>query len=165
MERKHGSRVKAPAIVTNSDQARHNVDVILEFFGSYLIDSAHFYTLWVPHDPQIITPFVTQDVAVCGSAMRTGWDEVKGFYDPIHEMCGKFDWTIDEFIIGEDPNVIVTKSGSDIDVQTGAAFGKITLTYKGRYIQVFRFEDGLIKSFEEYYDTALLNSVYSGDKK
>jgi ketosteroid isomerase-like protein len=162
MRRKHGGRVKAVATTTTSEQARRNVDVILEFFGSYLIDKPHFYSLWVADEPSVITPFVTEDVAVCGSATRTGWDEVRGFFDPIHdEMHGKFDWTINEFLIGEDPNVIVTKSGSDIDVTTGVVWGNKTLAYKGRYVQIFKFADGRIKSFEEYYDTAFLNAVYS----
>jgi len=30
----------------------------------------------------------------------------------------------------------------------------------GRGREVFRFLDGRVKSFEEYYDTALLNSKY-----
>jgi ketosteroid isomerase-like protein len=162
MERKHGGRVKAPEIATKSEQARRNIAVILEFFGSYLIDKAHFYSLWVTGEPAVITPFVTSDVAVCGSATRTGWDEVRGFFDPIHdEMHGKFDWTIDEFMVGEDPDVIVTKSGSDIDITTGAVWGNKSLAYQGRYVQIFKFEHGRIKSFEEYYDTAFLNSVYS----
>jgi ketosteroid isomerase-like protein len=67
---------------------------------------------------------------------------------------------VDEFIPGEDPNVIVTRSHSKIDVQAGKTWGNKHLAYTGRYVQVWRFVDGKVKSFEEYYDTALLNSKY-----
>lgn len=150
------------AITTKSDVARQNIDTILSFFGSYLIDKATFYSLWVEHDPQVITPFVADGNAVCRSQVRSGWDEVRGFWDPIHdEMKGTFNWTVDEVIVGEDPDVIITKSGSEIDVQTSAFWGEKPLKYRGRYIQIFKFEAGKIKSFEEYYDTALLNASYT----
>ena len=108
-----------------------------------------------------VTPFVSGDIAVCTVAVHSGWDAVKGFWDPIYdEMTGTFDWFIDEIIAGEDPNTIVTKSNSYIDVQTGPVWGNKAVKYRGRYVQIFKFEAGKVKSFEEYYDTALLNSVY-----
>lgn len=162
MSKELRDRVKAPAITTQNLRARRNVDIILEFFGSYLIDKAHFYSLWTGDDPSVITPFVTGDVANCSVFSHQGWDAVRRFYDPIHDgMHGKFNWTIEDFIIGEDPDVIVTRSTSDIDVTTDATWGNKPLCYQGRYIQIFRFEDEKIKTFEEYYDTALLNSIYA----
>jgi hypothetical protein len=93
-------------------------------------------------------------------AVQSGWENVKRFWDPIFEMKGQFDWIIDEFIPGEDPNTIVTRSHSIIDAKTGEGFNNVHLKYNGVYVQIFRFVDGKVKSFEEYYDTALLNSQY-----
>ena len=76
-------------------------------------------------------------------------------------MVGQFDWFIDEIIVGEDPDVIVTKANSAIDVQTGPTWGNRHVQYNGRYVQIFKFRDGKVQSFEEYYDTALLNKAYS----
>jgi hypothetical protein len=148
-------------ITAKNPVARANIDTIIDFFSVYLKDKAHFYSLWVDDEPQVITPFVSDDIAVCAVAVHSGWDAVKAFWDPIHdEMTGTFDWFIDEIIAGEDPNTIITKSNSYIDVQTGAVWGSKPVKYRGRYVQIFKFENGKVKSFEEYYDTALLNSVY-----
>lgn len=157
-------RVKVTAeIATTDETALRNIAVIREFFGSYLIDKAHFYTLWVDEDPSVVTPFVTADVATCSAAVHAGWDAIRKFWDPIHDgMSGKFDWTVEEIIVGENPDVIVTKATSDIDVTTTAIWGGKPLKYQGRYVQMFKFENGRVKSFEEYYDTALLNSIYGG---
>lgn len=155
-----GVTLTAP-IESSNELARRNIETILEFFSLYLKDKQRFYSLWVDVAPQVITPFVTADVAVCTTAAHSGWDAVKRFWDPIFdEMTGTFDWTIDDIIVGEDPNVVVTKSSSVVDVQTGPVWGSKALQYQGRYLQIFRFEDAKVKSFEEYYDTALLNSVY-----
>ncbi|RUN76542.1 hypothetical protein EJC47_11270 [Sphingomonas sp. TF3] len=152
--------VTAP-ITTRSERARRNIEVIRAFFGSYLVDKPHFYSLWVEDGPKVITPFVTADVATCSAAVHDGWDAIRAFWDPIHDgMTGKFDWTVEEIMVGEDPDVIVTKATSDIDVTTSAVWGGKPLKYQGRYIQIFSFDDGRIKTFEEYYDTALLNSIY-----
>jgi ketosteroid isomerase-like protein len=149
------------AITAKNPVARANIDTIVDFFSVYLKDKAHFYSLWVEDEPQVITPFVSDDIAVCTVAVHSGWDAVKAFWDPIHdEMTGTFDWFIDEIIAGEDPDTIITKSNSYIDVQTGAVWGSKPVKYRGRYVQIFKFEQGKVKSFEEYYDTALLNSVY-----
>ena len=157
-----GVKIMKP-VVTKNPIARKNADTIVEFFSLYLKDKDKFYSLWVKDNPAVITPFVTDDVAVTRVAMQDGWPAVKGFWDPIFDQFdGKFDWTIDEFIVGENPNVIVTLSHSDIDVQTGPFWGHKHLKYKGVYVQIFTFENGKVKSFEEYYDTALLNSQYGG---
>lgn len=142
--------------------ARANIDTIIDFFSVYLKDKVHFYSLWVDDEPQVITPFVSGDIAVCTIAVHSGWAAVKAFWDPIHDdMKGTFTWAVDEIIAGEDPNTIITKSNSDIDVVVGPAWGgPKPVKYRGRYVQIFKFEDGKVKSFEEYYDTALLNSVY-----
>ncbi|MFW0786386.1 hypothetical protein AAFP35_17935 [Gordonia sp. CPCC 206044] len=146
---------------TANDTAQANIDLIVEFFSLYLKDKDRFYSLWVEAEPQVITPFVTDDVAVLHSGVHSGWPAVKGFWDPIHdEMHGRFDWFVDEFIVGEDPNTIVTRSHSEVDVQTGETWGNRHVAYKGRYVQVFRFDNGRVKSFEEYYDTATLNAAY-----
>lgn len=151
------------AITTTNAIALANIAVIERFFASYQVDKAGFYALWVDDEPAVITPFVTGDVAVCTSVTRVGWPDVRSFWDPIHdEMSGKFDWTIEDIIVGEDPNKIVTKSTSDIDVVTGPTFGGKHIAYQGRYVQIFTFVDNRIKSFEEYYDTALLNRIYGG---
>lgn len=150
-------------ITTGNEIARANIATIIDFFSVYLKDKTHFYSLWVADEPQVITPFVSDDIAVCTIAVHSGWDAVKAFWDPIHdEMTGRFDWFIDEIIVGEDPDTIITKSNSDIDVQTGAVWGGKPVKYRGRYVQIFKFEGGKVKSFEEYYDTALLNQAYGG---
>lgn len=142
--------------------AKKNMEVISEFFSIYLVDKKRFYSLWVEKDPVVVTPFVSDDVAVLHSARHVGWDAVKGFWDPIHdEMKGKFDWAVEEYIAGENPNFIITKSRSEIDVFAGATWGNKHVKYNGRYVQLFTFENNKVKSFEEYYDTALLNASYS----
>jgi hypothetical protein len=154
-----GVTLNAP-ITTANEQARKNIDTIIEFFSLYLKDKHRFYSLWVEDEPQVITPFASA-AEVTTIAVHAGWDAVKGFWDPIYdEMTGTFDWFIDEIIAGEDPDVIVTKSNSVIDVHAGPFWGDKPIKYKGRYVQIFKFVDGKVKSFEEYYDTALLNSVY-----
>jgi ketosteroid isomerase-like protein len=151
------------AASSRNPEAQANIDTIIEFFSLYLKDKQKFYSLWVEDDPSVVTPFVTGDVAVCQTFTHAGWAAVKGFWDPIFdEMTGKFQWFVDEFIPGEDPNVIVTRSHSEIDVRGGKTWGNKAIRYSGRYIQVFRFAGRKVKSFEEYYDTALLNSIYGG---
>lgn len=150
-------------VTTKNETARRNIDVVIEFFSLYLKDKERFYSLWVDDNPSVITPYVTGDVAVIQTGVHAGWDAVKAFWDPIHDdMDGSFDWFIDEILPGEDPDVIVTRSRSNIDVQGTGIWGDKHLKYNGIYVQVFRFTDGKIKSFEEYYDTAQLNSVYGG---
>ena len=146
---------------TGNDVCRRNMETIVEFFSLYLKDKEKFYALWCADEPQVITPFTSSDIAVCHIAVQSGWDAVKAFWDPIFdEMHGQFDWFIDEFIAGENPDTIVTRSHSNIDVQTGPTWGDKHVQYNGRYIQVFRFVGGKVKAFEEYYDTALLNAKY-----
>lgn len=155
-----GVTLYAP-ITSGNEVARRNMETIVEFFSLYLKDKTRFYSLWVQDSPEVVTPFVSDDIAVCQVGVHAGWAAVKGFWDPIFdEMKGRFDWFVDEFIPGEDPNRIVTRSHSKIDVQTGKTWGNKHIAYSGRYVQVWRFIDGKVKSFEEYYDTALLNSKY-----
>lgn len=150
-------------ITTTNETARRNVDTVIEFFSLYLKDKARFYELWVDESPVVVTPFVTGDVGNIQVTTHEGWDAVKAFWDPIHDdMHGKFDWYIDEVIAGEDPDVIITRSHSDIDVQADGIFGGRRVTYQGRYVQIFRFSDGKVRLFEEYFDTAQLASVYGG---
>lgn len=157
-----GVTINCP-ITTQNPVARANVETIIKFFSVYLKDKPYFYSLWVEDEPEVVTPFVTSDVAVCHYASHKGWDAVKGFWDPIHdEMTGRFDWFVDEIIVGENPDVIVTKSNSVIDVHAGPTWGDRHVSYNGRYVQIFKFENGKVKSFEEYYDTAHLNAAYSG---
>lgn len=149
------------SITSANPVARANMETIIEFFSLYLKDKDGFYALWVEDEPQVITPFVSGDIAVCQVVVHSGWPAVKAFWDPIHdEMDGTFQWFVDEMIPGEDPNVIIVKSHSDIDVHAGATWGNKRVKYSGRYVQIFKFQDGKVKSFEEYYDTSLLNSVY-----
>ncbi|MDR1920776.1 MAG: hypothetical protein LBS31_03415 [Candidatus Adiutrix sp.] len=147
---------------TDNPTAQANVGVIIEYFSLYLGDLDKFYSLWVKDNPAIYTPMVGKDVATAAVTEHLGWEAVRAFYDPIFKnMKGAFLWTIDEFIIGENPNVIVTKSRSQIDVTAGGVFGDgKKLKYNGVYVQIFTFENGKVKSFEEYFDTALLNSQY-----
>ena len=147
---------------TKNEVAKRNMETIVEFFSLYLKDKAKFYSLWVKDDPEVVTPFVTtDDIAICQVGVHAGWPAVKAFWDPIFdEMKGKFDWFVDDFIPGEDPDVIVTRSHSAIDVQAGKTWGNKRIAYNGRYVQIFRFAAGKVKSFEEYYDTAYLNSKY-----
>lgn len=157
-----GVTLNAP-IETANPVARANIDTIINFLSVYLKDKEYFYSLWVEDEPQVITPFTSNDIAVCKIAVHSGWDKVKGFWDPIHdEMKGTFEWAVDEIITGEDPNTIVTKSTSNIDVIVGPSWGgPKPVKYQGNYIQIFKFENGKVKSFEEYYDTARLIAVYS----
>ena len=150
-------------INTANPVARANIDTIIDFMSVYLKDKEHFYSLWVEDEPQVITPFISDDIAVCKIAVHSGWDKVKAFWDPIHdEMKGTFEWFIDEIIAAEDPNTIVTKSTSKIDVIVGPSWGgPKPVKYQGSYVQIFKFENGKVKSFEEYYDTAALIAVYS----
>jgi hypothetical protein len=146
---------------TQSAVVRRNIDTIIEFFSLYLKDKERFYSLWSEVEPQVVTPFVSTDIATCQVFVHSGWTAVKAFWDPIFdEMKGQFDWFVDEFIPGEDPNVITTRAHSVIDVYAGKTWGNKRVAYNGRYVQIFRFVDGRVKSFEEYYDTALLNSKY-----
>ncbi|ELY20230.1 nuclear transport factor 2 family protein [Vreelandella titanicae] len=152
----------SPSVETRNPIALKNIDTIRDFFSLYLKDKDRFYSLWVDDQPSVLTPFVSDDVAVCKIGVHSGWTAVKAFWDPIFdEMTGTFDWVVDDFIVGEDPNTIVTKAQSAIDVQTGDTWGNKHLRYNGRYVQIFRFRDGKVESFEEYYDTALLNAQYS----
>jgi hypothetical protein len=155
-----GVTLLSPITATN-ETARQNIDTVIEFFSLYLKDKERFYSLWVDENPAVITPFVTGDIGNIQVTAHQGWEAVKAFWDPIHDdMHGKFDWYIDEAIAGEDPNVIITRTHSDIDVQADGVFGGIHPTYQGRYVQIFRFVEGKIQTFEEYFDTAQLASVY-----
>ena len=155
-----GVTLYAP-MTTKSDVAQRNMETVVEFFSLYLKDKPRFYSLWVENDPEVVTPFISTDIAVCKVGVHSGWTAVKGFWDPIFdEMKGTFDWFIDEFMPCEDPNIIVMRSHSKIDVLGGKIWGNKRIAYNGRYVQVFRFVGGKVKSFEEYYDTALLNSKF-----
>lgn len=147
---------------TKSDVCRRNMETIVEFFSLYLKDKERFYSLWARDGVQVVLPFVSNDIAVCKESVLDGWPAVKSFWDPIFdEMTGRFDWFVDDFLPGEDPNLIITRSHSAIDVFAGRTWGNKTVAYSGRYVQIFRFDgDGKVKVFEEYYDTALLNSKY-----
>ena len=149
-------------INTANPVARANIDTIIDFMSVYLKDKEHFYSLWVANEPEVITPFISDDIAICKIAVHSGWDKVKAFWDPIHDdMKGTFEWAIDEIIAGEDPNTIVTKSTSNIDVIVGSSWGgPKPVKYRGSYVQIFKFENGKVKSFEEYYDTARLIAIY-----
>jgi hypothetical protein len=152
----------APSIGVNG-VSRRNMQCIVEFYSLFQKDKRGFYSLWCDEDPMVVTPFVAADVAVCQVATRTGWTAIKGFWDPIFdEMQGRFDWFVDEFIPGEDPNTIVVRAHSEVDVMAGETWGKKHVKYNARYLHIFRFEAGKVKSFEGYYDTALLNSKYAG---
>lgn len=158
----NGVTIEAVATATNP-VARRNIETIITFFSTYLEDKARFYSLWVEDEPKVITPFVTGSVSVCAVAVHNGWTAVRAFWDPIFDdMKGSFDWFIDEIIVGEDQDTIVTKSHSKVNVVGGASWGNKVLEYEGRYVQIFKFCDGKVQSFEEYYDTALLNAVYGG---
>jgi len=145
-------------ISTNSPVAKANADVIIEFFSSYVKKNEGFYSLWVEENPIIITPFVMVNRDSLSVNWRSGWEEVKKFFGRIiFEWEGVFDWTIHEFIVGEDPNTIITKATSKIDMDVG---GGKRVAYNGVYIQIFKFIDNKVKSFEEYYDTELLRKSY-----
>jgi hypothetical protein len=147
---------------SSNDIGQRNIDVVMELFDLYLTDIDRFYSLWVDDEPELVTPYVTSSVEIVAKDTHTGWDAVKAFWDPIHkDMKGKFHWYIDEIIVGEDPNVLVIRSHSDIDVHAGESWGNKHVVYQGKYVQVARFIDGKIKSFTEYYDTAQVAAAYS----
>lgn len=150
-------------VQTKSTVAKENAKRVVDFFSYYLKDIEAFYDLWVADEPKIFIPFDSSDIDVGSVNVRTGWDAIRGFYDPIfNDMKGTFTWTIDQFIVGEDPNIIITKSFSNIDVTVSGVWGpERQVAYKGVYLQIFTFENLKIKSFEEYVDTNLINSKYA----
>ncbi|MDE1190967.1 MAG: hypothetical protein PW786_02350 [Arachidicoccus sp.] len=141
--------------------AAANAQTVIDFFSLYLKNREHFYSLWVKEEPIVYLPFTTNDVAVCKQSILKGWAEVKTFWDPIFDMKGTFDWTIDEMIVSENPDIIITKSRSKVNADTPPAFNNVHLSYEGSYLQIFHFEKGRVKSFEEYYDTDFLNRQYA----
>jgi len=167
-------------IQTSNLIAKTNADIIVEFFSLYLKDKDTFYSLWLQEDTsKIVTPFAAAHVVERMRAesraagkegllssvelVYTGWDAIRKFYDPIFAREGSFEWTIDEFIVGEDPNIIVTRSKSVVDNKVPWTDGTIKhVKYKGTYIQIFTFKDGQVTSFTEYFDTAMLNKLYFG---
>lgn len=156
-----GNQAKIEAtITTKNPQALANFEVMKEFFALYLEDKGKFYSLWVEDEPIVYLPFTTDGVAVCKTSALIGWKDVKSFWDPIFNWKGKFDWTIDEVIFGEDPDVIISRARSDINAQTGPEFDNVHLDYQGSYLQIFKFENGKVKSFEELYDTTFLAKQY-----
>lgn len=147
---------------SSSEVGRRNIEVVNEFFSLYLGDIDRFYSLWVDKDPIVSTPFVVKSVEVVAVETHVGWEAVKAFWDPIHlEMKGKFDWVIDDIIVGENPNTLVVRSRSDVDVNAGERRGNKHVTYQGRYVQIFTFVDRKIQSFEEYFDTVDIVKAYS----
>jgi hypothetical protein len=62
-------------------------------------------------------------------------------------------------LLNERTDQIVTCTHSEVDVQTGRTWGLRHVKYTGPCVQIFRFVDGNVKSFEEYYDTACLNAA------
>lgn len=147
---------------SSSEVGKRNIEVVKEFFSLYLKDIDRFYALWVEEDPVVVTPFVVGSVDIVANARHVGWEAVRGFWDPIHlEMSGTFDWTIDDIIVGEDPNVLVVRSRSHVDVHAGPTWGNRPVQFKGQYVQIFEFENGKVKLFEEYYDTNLVAKAYS----
>jgi len=140
-----------------------NVETVKVFFSLYLKDKPKFYSLWVENDPQVLTPYTAGGRRASRAVpVHAGWPAVKAFWDPIFdEMKGTFEWFIDEIIVGEDPNVIVVKSHNRVDVQGGAYWGNKAISYSGIYVQILKFRDGKVASFEEYFDTYLLGNAFS----
>lgn len=146
---------------SSSAVGQQNIETVTTFFSLYLKDKEKFYSLWVDDEPEVITPFDVSSVEIVSSVVHRGWDAVKAFWDPIHdEMDGKFDWVIDDIIVGEDPDTLVVRSRSDIDVHAGQTWGDKHVVYRGNYVQIFHFLNGKIKSFEEYYDTSKIAAAY-----
>lgn len=156
----YGVKVNFDLDKIQSENGKKNVDTILKFFSLYLKDREAFYALWDEKEPIVFLPFPAADVAVCQQSALTGWEAVKSFWNPIFDWTGQFDWTVNEAIVSEDGNTIVTKSNSRINTDTTEAFGCVHLDYVGTYVQIFKFKNGKIKSFEELYDTEFLNSQY-----
>lgn len=152
--------VHADLDAIKSETAKSNARVIISFFAEYLKDRDVFYKLWVKDEPIVFLPFTTEGVAVCKQSSLIGWEAIRTFWDPIFDMKGTFDWEIDEIIPSENPDIIITKSRSKVEAQTKEKFNNVKLEYQGTYVQIFRFEKGKVKSFEEFYDTAFLNEQY-----
>ena len=146
---------------TASDTARRNMDTIITFFSLYLRNKEEFYALWTRDHARVVTPFVVTDVITCTAAVHEGWEAVCRFWDPIFDhMRGTFQWFVDEMIAGEDPNVIIVTSHSHVNVFASEVWGNKQVSYNGRYVQIFKFMDGKIRYFEEYYDTRVLGDAY-----
>jgi ketosteroid isomerase-like protein len=137
--------------MTTNEAGRSNTDTIRLFFARFQRDKSGFLDLWA-ENPVVNLPFVPP-----GLPTRYATEsEFRGFWDPIFQFRGKFDWTIDELIVSENREVIVALTRSDVDVVTPNG----PLRYRGEYIQVFRFAHGKIKEFTEYIDTAKMNEIY-----
>jgi ketosteroid isomerase-like protein len=135
------------------DKARANNRQAIDLFFQYFMrDWSAFRALWT-EAPRVEIPF-----APAGMPREYRTDrEFDGFWKPIFEsFSGKFDWTIVELIHGEDPDVIVALTKSDVDV----AIPSGSVRYQADYIQVFRFQRGKIAVFREYVDSAFMNKVY-----
>jgi ketosteroid isomerase-like protein len=139
-----GARERSPA-------AKANVETVRRFYQYFIRDKARFMALWAA-DPVVEIPFVPPGIP---GSYRTK-EQFAAFWDPIFQYAGKFDWKIVELIVGEDPNEIVAVTESDVDAQTPLGQRR----YQARYLQIFRFEQGRIKLFREYVDTAQMIKIY-----
>ncbi|MCE0761972.1 hypothetical protein LWC35_03445 [Pseudonocardia kujensis] len=68
---------------------------------------------------------------------------------------------ITDILVGEDPNTIVTRAGSRVDVQAGQSWSNEHVAFRGVYVQIFTFEDGDVKCFQEYCDTAKIAAAHA----
>ncbi len=137
--------------INTASGADKNCAVIGKFQSSFMRDLEGFRSLWV-ESPVIRIPFAPPGMKTLFEG-ASGFDE---FWLPIFGMEGRFDWTTERLIVGDDPSTIVVTARSDVDV---SAAGN-PIKYAGKYIQVFDFIDGKISSFTEYIDSFAMGKTY-----
>jgi len=137
---------------TTTGRRHNNLRAVERFFQLFQRDRAGFLALW-SDDPVVEIPFAPPGLP---RTYRTT-TEFLNFWDPIFQSFrGKFDWTVVELIVAEDPDTIVALTKSDVDVVTPMG----PLKYQGEYIQIFRFKDGKVREFREYIDSAAMSKIY-----
>jgi ketosteroid isomerase-like protein len=129
-----------------------NVATLKRFYDRFRrLDKEGFLEVWA-EQPVVEIPFTPPGIP---QSYRTP-EAFKAFWDPIFQYRGKFDWTIDELIVGDDPDVVVALTRSDVDVVTPGG----PIQFRGKYVHLFRFHNGKVKEWREYLDTAFVCKVY-----
>jgi ketosteroid isomerase-like protein len=135
----------------HTTKRQRNIASVTSFYEYFVRDKARFLALW-SDNPVVEIPFIPPGIPRFYKTKA----EFLGFWDPIFEYKGKFDWKILELIVGENPDEIVAITESDVDAMTPLGRRQ----YQGSYLQIFRFDNGKISLFREYVDTAFMTKIY-----
>jgi ketosteroid isomerase-like protein len=134
-----------------SPAATANVQTVQRFYQYFIRDKPRFMALWAAN-PVVEIPFAPPGIPESYATREL----FAAFWDPIFQYTGKFEWQIVELIVGENPDEIVAVTQSDVDAQTPLGPRR----YQAKYLQIFRFEQGRIRLFREYVDTARMIEIY-----